>query len=165
MIPIRMKICIYTLTAGVIIFAGTASAQRYKSIADTAKLNKEYNQTTKDIADLNTKLTAYNNKTAGYQDKASSSQQAAMSADQASKEQASAAAGGNIKDVKKELRKAKEANNDANDARDAASNEKANQKEINKLTEQISKKNKKLADLDQQRTAILSQTTAAPVQQ
>src|ERR1700743_2126955 len=47
----------------------TATAQTYKTLSDTAKLNKEYKQVQADITELNSKLTADQQKTSDYQDK------------------------------------------------------------------------------------------------
>jgi outer membrane murein-binding lipoprotein Lpp len=153
----KLKMILSAFIFGAIIFAGTVHAQKYKTLADTANLNKEYKGLTADIADLNTKLTAAQNKAMAYQQKTAQAQQDALTAARQSKEQANAAAGGDIKQIKKELKKAKKANNEANDARDAANDEKANQKEIKYLTGQIAKKQSKLDELDKERTSITAQ--------
>jgi chromosome segregation ATPase len=150
------KIILVAFTFCAVIFSGPARAQKYKTAADTIKLNKEFKDITSDIAELNTKLTAAKNKTSGYQDKTDKTSQDAQTAAEQSKEQAAVAAGGNIKDIKKELKKAKKANNDANDAKDAANDQKANEKEIKYLNAQIAKKQSKLDELTKERGAIMS---------
>jgi len=148
----------YVFTFGLLVFTGSAYAQKYKTAADTVKLNTEYKGITSDVAELNTKLTNAKNKTSTYQNKATKANDNAQTAAQESKEQASVAAGGNIKDIKKELQKAKKANNEANDAKDASNDQKANEKEIKYLNTQIEKKQNKLAELDKERSAIMLQT-------
>ncbi|RYE17567.1 MAG: hypothetical protein EOP45_15575 [Sphingobacteriaceae bacterium] len=69
-------------------FVSSVSAQKYKTAADTAKLNKEYSELTTDVAELNAKLAKDQGKTADYQSKVSSTQQDALSAATASKDQA-----------------------------------------------------------------------------
>jgi len=59
------------------------------------------------------------------------------------------------------VKDAKKADRKANDAKDAVADEKNNNKRINKLTEQIEKKQKNLTDLDQQRAIIMLQLTPA----
>ena len=141
----------------VIIFsAAIAQAQKYKTAADTVKLNKEYAGVQQDITKLKAKLDKANSKTSGYQAKVTSSGQDAASAEQASKSQAATATDGKMNDVKKEERMAKKANDDANDAKDAGKDEKNNEKEIKKLNAEIEKKQKRLSNLDAMRTSINS---------
>lgn len=133
-----------------------AHAQKYKTMADTTRLNKEYGEISLEISKLNTKLVEEKNKTADYHTKTSTSATDATATAQASKDQADVATSGNTTDTKKAVTDAKEADKKANDAKTAISDEKKNNKKINELTAQIDQKQKLLRDLDSQRAAILS---------
>jgi len=99
----------FTVTIAIcsIFFCLSANAQQYKTIADTAKLNKEYKDVVSDIIELNGKLTTAKNKTADYQSKKNDAAKDAESAAEASKEQAAKATDGNIKDIKKRVKESK----------------------------------------------------------
>lgn len=137
--------------------------QKYKTISDTTRLNKECGEISLEIAKLNTKLIEAKNKTVDYRSKTSSTAGDAVVTAQASKDQASVATDGNTTDTKKAVRDAKEANKKANDAKDAVSDEKKNNKKINELTAQIDQKQKLLRDLDSQRAVIMANSTSAPI--
>ena len=145
-----------TFTFSAILLTQTVFAQKYKTSADTVKLNKEYGEVTLDIAKLNTNLIEQQNKTAGYQSKATSTASDAVTAAQNSKETASTATDGNLSDAKAAMKQARKENNDANDARGAKNNEASNVKNINDINEKIAKKQAVLADLAQQKANILS---------
>ena len=130
--------------------------QKYKSMSDTTRLNKEYGEINLEISKLNTKLIEEQNKTAGYQSKTSSSAADAVTTAQISKDQASLATDGKTTDTKKAVSDAKDANNKANNAKNALSDEKSNGNKISKLTAQIDQKQKLLRDLDSQRAAIMA---------
>jgi hypothetical protein len=135
----------------------TVHAQTYKTAADTVKLNQEYAVLKKDTAELNAKLFKARSKSDGYQAKVASTTDQADKAAQASKDQAATAANGNnIKAISKEEKKAKKANSDANAAADAKDDQKDNEKDIKKFSAQLAKKQKRLSELDRQRTAIMS---------
>jgi hypothetical protein len=139
-----------------VFLTNVAVGQKYKSMSDTTRLNKEYGEINLEISKLNTKLIEEQNKTAGYQSKTTSSAADAVSTAQISKDQASLATDGKTTDTKKAVSDAKDANNKANDAKNAVSDEKTNSKKINKLTAQIDQKQKLLRDLDSQRAAIMA---------
>ena len=144
----------------IILSAFKAQAQKYKTAADTVKLNKEYAGVQQDITNLKAKLDKANGKTSDYQSKVTSSSQSAATAAQDSKSQAATATNGKLNDVKKEERMAKKASTDANDAKNAQNDEKNNQKDIKKLNAEIEKKQKRLSDLDAMRTSIGSMPAA-----
>ncbi len=131
-------------------------AQKYKSMSDTARLNKEYGEITLEISKLNTRLIEDQNKIADYHAKTSSSAGDAVTTAQVSKDQAAVATNGNIRDTKKAVNDAKEADKKANNAKNAVSDEKKNNKKINQYTAQIEQKQKLLRDLDSQRAAIMA---------
>ncbi|QEM06518.1 hypothetical protein DIU31_024485 [Mucilaginibacter rubeus] len=155
--------CVFAMTT--LGFAVSASAQKYKTAADTVKLNKEYGEVTLEISKLNSKLIAQQNKTAGYQSKSASTAQDAVTSAQGSKETASTATNGNVGDAKKAMKQARKANNQANDAKDAMDNQKDNVKDMKDLNEKIDRKKQKLADLDKQRAAIMALTAPVVKQQ
>jgi hypothetical protein len=130
--------------------------QKYKSMSDTARLNKEYGSISLEIAKLNTRLIEEQNKTADYRSKTSSTAEDAVATAQVSKDQAAVATNGNTTDTKKAVNDAKDADKKANNAKDAVSDEKKNNKKISKLTAQIEQKQKLLRDLDSQRAAIMA---------
>ena len=147
--------CAFALSAT--LFSLTAGAQKYKSLSDTTKLNKEYREISLDMSKLNTRLIEEKNKTAEYQQKTSSTASDAVTSGQNSKNQAAAATSGNTTDTKKAVRDAKRADRKANDAKDAVADEKKNNRRINELTAKIEKKQKQLDKLDIQRAAIMAQ--------
>lgn len=158
---ISIALCASVIT--VFAFSGRASAQEYKTPADTVKLNKEYAEVTHELAVLNSRLTEQQNKTESYQAKAEESEQDAASSAQGSKKKAARATNGKLGDAKKAAKQAKRANNEAIDARDAMNDQKENEKEINDLSKKIEKKKRKLAELDEQRAAIMLQADPATV--
>lgn len=92
----------------------------------------------------------------------SSSNQDAVNSAQDSKEQAAKASDGNLSQLRKEAKLARKANNRSGDAKDALDNQKDNKKDIEKLTAKIEKKQKRIAELDQMRSAITSGSATAP---
>lgn len=155
----NLRILVCALAYCTFLFIGSAQAQKYKTLDDTVKLNKEYGEITLDIAKLNAKLIAEKNKTVDFQNKTSSTATEAVTSAQDSKNQAATATNGNTTDTKQAVKDAKKADRKANDAKNAVADEKSNNKKINKLTEQIEKKQKNLTELDQQRAVIMLQLT------
>ena len=49
-------VMLFAFALGILCFTNCASAQKYRTAADTFKLNKEYGEVTLDIAKLNSKL-------------------------------------------------------------------------------------------------------------
>lgn len=147
----------FILTA---LFITTAAhAQKYKTMDDTTRLNKEYGEISLEISKLNTKLQEEKNKTADFHSKTSTTADDAVTTAQASKDQADVATNGNTSDTKKAVKNAKEADKKANDSKDAIADEKKNTKKINELTAQIEQKQKLLRELDSQRAAIMANSS------
>jgi hypothetical protein len=144
-------------------FTTIAYGQKYKTMSDTTRLNKEYGEISLEISKLNTKLLEEKNKTADYHSKTSSSAGDAAATAQASKDQADVATSGNTTDTKKAVTDAKEADVKANTAKNAVSDEKKNNKKIKELTAQIDQKQKLLRDLDSQRAAIMAGSSSVPM--
>jgi len=150
-----------TFAFSAILLTQTVFAQKYKTAADTIKLNKEYGEIALDIAKLNTNLIEQQNKTAGYQSKATSTASDAATAAQNSKKTAATATDGSLSDANAAMKQARKANNDANYALDAKNDVANNVKEIIKINEKIAKKQAILAYLAQQKATILSSSTSS----
>lgn len=157
----KIKLLMVFMALSTFLIKQTAKAQTYKTSADTVKLNAEHLKLTTEIADLDTQLSDAKNKLPDYESKSNSTSEDAHKAAQVSKEQAATAAGGNLKQISKEKKKAKLANNDAVSARNAENKLKDQNKKIKKLTAEIEKKQKKLSDLDQQKTNIISHNSSS----
>src|ERR1700730_4988752 len=146
-----------------IFLTNVVQGQKYTTMADTTRLNKEYGEISLELSKLNTKLIEEKNKTVDYRSKTSSSAGDAVATAQASKDQAAVATNGNTTDTKKAVTDAKEANIKANNAKIAVSDEKKNNKKINELTAQIEQKQRLLRDLDSQRAAMMANPTPSSV--
>src|ERR1700712_760017 len=91
------------LLASLLLFSASAVyAQKYKTAADTVKLNKEYVEVSNDIAELTSKLTVAQNDLPGYQSKAAEAASTAQNTANESREQASKATNGDLGDAKSE---------------------------------------------------------------
>jgi chromosome segregation ATPase len=145
--------CFLTL----VIASLSAYSQKYKTAADTGRLNKEYVKVSNEIADLSSKLTIAQNNLPGYQAKANTAGSDAENAAASSSDQASKATNGDIKDARRAKRKARKAYNEAKDARSANDDVSDQDHKITKLTSQLGKKQQRLGELDVMRTAIYAQ--------
>jgi len=150
-----MKQTKFFLLAGMLLVsASTVYSQKYKTAADTVKLNKEYVEVSNDIAELTSKLAIAQNNLPGYHTKAREATSDAQSSASASSEQASKATNGDLGDAKSAKKKANRAYDNAQDAKDANNKVKDQDKKIAKLTSQLQKKQEKLRELDDMRVAI-----------
>src|SRR4051812_48665542 len=96
-----MKQIKFFLLASLLLFsASTVYSQKYKTAADTVKLNKEYVEVSNHIAELTSKLTIAQNNLPGYHTKAGEANSNAQSSANASSEQASKATNGDLSDSK-----------------------------------------------------------------
>ena len=139
-----------------VVAAFSASSQKYKSASDTIKLNKEWVDVSNDIAKLTSELTIAQNNLPGYRTKTTDAEIDAQASAQKSSDQAYKATNGDLGDAKMAKKKAKKALNDAEDVGDAKDNVKKQEKKIDKLSMQLEKKQKQLAELEEMRTAIRS---------
>jgi DNA repair exonuclease SbcCD ATPase subunit len=150
-----MKQTKFLLTGGLLLlFASTVYSQRYKSAADTVKLNKEYTNVSNDIAELTSKLSIAQNNLPGYHTKAREANSDAQGSANASSTQASKATNGDLGDAKRAKKKANKAYTNAQDAREADNRVKDQDKKITKLSSQLQKKQERLKELDDMRVAI-----------
>jgi hypothetical protein len=139
----------------VLLFSGlSVYSQKYKTIEDTVKLNKEFVTVTNAIVDLNAKLTIAQNDLPGYQTKANDANNNAVIAASASSDQATKATNGNVKDAKTAKRKAKKAYGEAKDSRSAKSRVSDQENKITRYKLEIKKKQQRLEELGIMRTAI-----------
>ncbi len=134
----------------------TSFGQKYKVAADTVKLNKEYADVTKNIAEQTVKLTEAQNLLPVYQAKATSEASQAQAAAEESSHEASKATNGNMSDIKRAKKRASTAVNQAEDARDAQNKVKDQNKKIEKLNKDLQKNQKRLQDLDAMRSSIMN---------
>ena len=151
-----IKTIAFAITLTAIFFTQSVFAQKYKTAADTVKLNKEYGEVNLELAKLNASLIQEQNKTSGLQSKSTSTSQDASASAQHSKETASTATDGSDADAKAAMKQARKANNEAGDAKDAKNNQANNAKKIEALQEKIAKKQAELADLAKQKADIMA---------
>ena len=135
----------------------TASAQVYKTAADTVKLNKEFTEVSNDIANLSAKLTVAKNNMPGYQSKANAAESDARDAAETSSIQADNATKGGVKEARKAKRKSKIAFREAKDSRKANKDVGNQDDKIASLKGQLAKKQERLEQLTAMRTAIYAQ--------
>ncbi|SRR5215204_4742221 len=143
------------LLAGLLLFsASSVYSQKYKTAADTVKLNKEYVEVSNDIAELTSKLTIAKNNLPGYQTKAGEATSDAQSSANASSAQASKATNGDLGAAKSAKKKANKAYHNAQDSRHADNDVKDQDKKIANLASQLQKKQERLRKLDDMKVAI-----------
>ncbi|HVW13116.1 MAG TPA: hypothetical protein VHB54_04810 [Mucilaginibacter sp.] len=153
-----MKFINYALSTLVLIgFGLSVSAQKYKTPADTVKLNQEYVNVSNDIANINAQLTIAQNNLPGYQTKASTATANAQTAASTSSAGAAKATNGNIGDAKSAKNDADDAYDKAEDSRNANNNVGRQDEKIRKLKARLHKKQQRLKDLDVMRNAIYAQ--------
>ena len=111
-------ILICYLTA-LVLPTSSAFSQKYKTVDDTIKLNKEYVALTNDIIEIKTKLTTAEMDLPGYQSKSSEANSNAADAASASSDQADKATNGNVKDAKNAKRKANKSYKEAKESKSA----------------------------------------------
>lgn len=156
-----IKLLAGALTFGAILLSQTVFAQKYKTAADTVKLNKKYGETKEELTKLNSNLIELQNKTADYQSKVTSTTNDAVTSAQNSKETASTATDGSLSDAKKAMKQAKKADNKAKDEKEAKSDEANNVRKIAEINKEIGKKQAVLDDLAQQKADILNRLAAS----
>ena len=150
-----MKSKIYVVCFLTLMVTGfAASAQVYKTAADTVKLNKEFTEVSNDIATLTAQLTVAQNNMPGYQSKAKTAESNAQDAAETSSTEAAKATGGSVKEARKAKRMSKKAYREAKDARSANSDVGHQDDKIASLTGQLAKKQKRLQQLTDMRTSI-----------
>ena len=134
-------------------------SQKYRTAADTIRLNKEYLAVSNDMIDLNLKLLTAQSELPGFQSKAEAANVDASNAASASSDQASKATSGNVRDAKKAKRKAGKAYNEAKDSKAADNRVKAQKNKIDQYQAKLQKKQQRLEALDAMRAAIYAKLT------
>jgi CHASE3 domain sensor protein len=132
----------------------SAFAQKYKTIDDTARLNKEYVSLTNEIVEIKTKLTTAETDLQGYQLKASEANSNAADAASASSDQAEKATNGSVKDAKNAKRKANKSYNEAKISKSAKEKLTKQENIIKDYKTDLTKKQKRIGKLDEMRSAI-----------
>lgn len=135
-------------------FSITTSAQKYRTAADTVKLNREYVALTNSIANHTAELTSAKNYMPKYQSRATNAENDAQSMAAKSSDQASRAKDGDIRDMKKAKRESRRALRDARGARTAENRVEGQDKYISKLTSKLAKEQERLQELEAMRMAI-----------
>ena len=110
----------------VLLISSSLIAQKYKTAADTLKLNKDISSVNKDIADLTLKLAEANNNLPNYREKVRSAEEQAQKTSDQSSNSADKATNGDVGDAKKAKKNASKAYGAAKDvisANDKVKNE------------------------------------------
>jgi len=153
-----MKFLNYLLGTAVLLTISMSSyAQKYKTPADTGKLNAEYVKVQNKIADLTSKLSTAQNDLPAYQTKAVNAGNDAQTTAAISDTSASKARSGNLQDSKDAKKNADDAYSKAKGARTANNNVGKQNEKIKKLTADLAEQRQNLKDLDVMRAAILAQ--------
>lgn len=135
----------------------SVSAQKYKTPADTGKLNAEYVKVQNNIADLTARLSDAQSVLPAYKTEAVNAGNDAQTAAARSDTSSSKATSGNLQDSKDAKKNAGDAYDKAKDARSANNNVGKQNEKIRKLTDDLKKQRQRLKDLDVMRTAINAQ--------
>ena len=152
-----MKLSFYaSLLFAAMLVNGTATAQKYKTAADTIKLNKEYLEVSQNVASLTLKLSEAQNDLPGIVARAGSAENKAQSAADNSSNRADNATGGSVNDARKAKRSAKTAYKKAKTSQSADNDVKRQEKKIDQLSKQLERKQKRMKVLDEMRTMIYS---------
>ncbi len=132
----------------------SASAQRYKTAADTVRLNKEYAKVKADIASLTTDLDKAQGKIDSYRNKSIEAERDAKSAAETSSDRARRARGGDIGDTRRAEKQAKKAHKRAKQSRSAHKDLQGQEKKIGKLKEKIADRHERLQELETMRSEL-----------
>ncbi len=131
-------------------------SQKYKTAADTIKLNREYLDVTNDIVKLKAKLEVSQNELPLLKSKATNAHADAKTAAGESSKQASKAANADLSELKEADKKASKALKAGYAAKSADDDIKDMEDRIVNLNGKIGDKQKRLQDLDNMRNAILN---------
>ncbi len=153
-----MKFLSYAVsTALLLMLTIPVFAQKYKTPADTGKLNAEYVKVQNNIASLTSKLSDAQSDLPGYKTKAVNAGNDAQTAAAASDTSSSKATSGNLQDSKDAKKSAGNAYDKAKNSRSANNDVGKQNEKIRKLNDELKKQRQRLKDLDQMRSAIYAQ--------
>ncbi|TCZ63827.1 hypothetical protein [Flaviaesturariibacter aridisoli] len=138
------------------LFALPAAGQKYKTPADTVRLNQELVKASNEAARLTAELAVAQNNLPGYVARAEKAHATAEGTAQQSSDQAGKATNGNVSDARSAKKKARRAFNDAENASDARNDIKKQQRKIDRLTAQLEQKQKIVSGLEEMRGNIRS---------
>ena len=133
-----------------------AFSQKYKSLADTIKLNKEYLSVTNDIVNLKAKLDVAKNELPVLKATAIKANVTSKSSAAESSRQAYKATNAALEELKEADKKASKALKDGYAAKSADDDIRDMEEKIISLNEKVNIKQIKLKDLEKMRTYILS---------
>lgn len=129
-------------------------SQKYKSYADTIKLNQEYVSISNEVAELTAKLTISKNNLPNLKKKAADAHADTKAAAESNSRQAMKATNGSFEEIKEAFAKAKEALKEANRAKDADDKVQDMEEKIVGLTEKINNWQKRLKELENIRNGL-----------
>lgn len=129
-------------------------SQKYKSYADTIKLNEEYLSISNEVAELTAKLTISKNNLPTLKKKAADAHADTKDAAESNSRQATKATNGSYEEIKEAFAKAKEALKQANRAKDADDRVRDMEEKIVGLTEKINNWQKRLKELENIRNRL-----------
>ena len=153
-----MKRIIYAIALPLILLVSqSAYCQNYKTLEDTARLNLEYLKVTRDISDLNIKLSESQENLKKYQSNVASRNNDAQSSAEASSDQASKATNGGVKDARRAKRKAKAAYKDSKQSRGANDRMNEEERRMKRISSDLQRRQERLQELDRMRAAITNQ--------
>jgi len=153
-----MKSFTFLLGTAVLLTVSAATfAQKYKTSADTGKLNVEYAKVQNNIAGINAKLAANQSGLPAYQTKASNAGNTAQTASETSTASTNKAKSGNLQDSKDAKKSADNAYDKAKDAKSANNDVGKQNEKIRKLKEDLRQQRQRLKDLDAMRADIHAQ--------
>ncbi len=152
-----MKSSVYALLFFVaMLVTSAATAQKYRTAADTIKLNKEYLQVTEDVSSLTLKLSEAQSDLPGIVARAGSAENKAQSAADNSSNRANDATDGGVNDARKAKRSARTAYKKAKASQSADNNVKKQEQKIEQLGKQLARKQKRIKELEEMRSIIYS---------
>jgi type II secretory pathway component PulJ len=150
-----MKKSITFLTIAVFMLAAqSAFSQSYKTIADSAALNREYAKVTADINDLTAKLVKAKDDQRNDSRKSGEADSDAKSTATSTSNKAENYINGSVKQARRAKHEAGRSVKDAKIARHAQSNLDDSNKKAVSLTAGLEQKQKRLQQLEEMRTAI-----------
>jgi chromosome segregation ATPase len=152
----KLKMKKKVLLPVVLLFVAAAPAlsQTYKTVADTAALNKEYDKVNMNIANLTVALDKAQTDLGKYQSKADKASSDAESTATATADKATHATNGSVRDARRAKKEARRSVRDAKDSRRAGNDLEDQNKRIIQLTADLEKNQARLKELDAMRSSI-----------
>jgi prefoldin subunit 5 len=143
-----------------LVMATSAYAQKYSTVADTLKLNKEYRNLSSEIAELTAEITTARGNLSAYTTEANRAEDKARTSAEDSSDKASKATSGDLHDAKRAKAEANTAYKRAKDSKSADKHVKKQKDLIEKLTKKLTAKLQRYHELETMRNEILQQDPA-----